>query len=84
MVTTELAARGLDAPLVSHVINLDLPTDVQHYIHRAGRVGRAGRPGIVVSFATAEKAFVMRKIAKTLAFHLHDVRIHSNKLIIEA
>jgi ATP-dependent RNA helicase DeaD len=36
LVTTELAARGLDMPILSHVINLDLPTDATHYVHRAG------------------------------------------------
>ena len=38
IVSTELAARGLDLPELTHVINFDLPTDSQHYIHRAGMV----------------------------------------------
>jgi ATP-dependent RNA helicase DeaD len=66
LVTTEVAARGLDVPEVSHVFNLDLPTDADHYIHRAGRCGRAGKPGTVVSIATAETAFVIGKLEKEI------------------
>ena len=51
VVTTELAARGLDFPDLTHVINFELPTDAQHYVHRAGRCGRAGRKGLVMNFA---------------------------------
>mmetsp|Transcript_1135 Transcript_1135/g.3181 ORF Transcript_1135/g.3181 Transcript_1135/m.3181 type:complete len:299 (+) Transcript_1135:892-1788(+) len=47
LIATEIAARGLDLPEVSIVVNLDLPTDSDHYIHRAGRCGRAGAEGTV-------------------------------------
>lgn len=50
MVATDVAARGIDIPNVGHVINMDLPTDVDSYIHRIGRTGRAGRRGIATSF----------------------------------
>ena len=52
MVATDVAARGLDIPNVAHVINLDLPTaaDVDSYIHRIGRTGRAGQRGVATSF----------------------------------
>ena len=50
MVATDVAARGLDIPSVAHVINLDLPNDVDSYIHRIGRTGRAGKTGIATSF----------------------------------
>ena len=49
LVATDLASRGLDFPIVSHVINFDFPKSTSDYLHRAGRAGRAGRPGFVMS-----------------------------------
>jgi superfamily II DNA/RNA helicase len=49
LVATDLAARGLDMPWVSHVINFDFPRTTSDYLHRAGRAGRAGREGFVMS-----------------------------------
>jgi ATP-dependent RNA helicase DDX3X len=50
LVATDVAARGIDINDVAHVINVDLPTDVDSYIHRIGRTGRAGKRGIATSF----------------------------------
>ena len=50
MVATDVAARGIDIPNVAHVINFDLPTDLDSYIHRIGRTGRAGNRGIATAF----------------------------------
>ncbi len=50
MVATAVAARGLDIPNVTHVINYDLPTDIDDYVHRIGRTGRAGNVGLATSF----------------------------------
>jgi ATP-dependent RNA helicase DDX3X len=50
MVATDVAARGIDIPNVAHVINVDLPSDLDSYIHRVGRTGRAGKKGIATSF----------------------------------
>lgn len=66
LVTTEIAARGLDVPEVTHVFNLDLPTDADHYVHRAGRCGRVGAQGVVVSIGTPENGFVINRLEKHL------------------
>ncbi len=51
LVATDVAARGLDVAGISHVINYDLPRDVESYVHRIGRTGRAGAKGLALSFA---------------------------------
>jgi len=50
ILTLQVAARGLDIPNVKHVINYDLPSDIEEYIHRIGRTGRVGNLGLATSF----------------------------------
>lgn len=79
----ELAARGLDAPLLTHVINLDLPTDSSHYAHRAGRCGRGGRPGVVINITTSPKERkVPQRFADSLGIEMHPVEPQSGKLVM--
>ena len=54
LVTTDLASRGLDIPEVTHVINYDMPNNIEDYIHRCGRTGRFGKSGQATSFLTLE------------------------------
>ncbi|MBZ5487370.1 DEAD/DEAH box helicase [Halomonas aquamarina] len=51
LIATDVAARGLDVPRITHVINYDLPQDSEAYTHRIGRTGRAGRSGVAITFA---------------------------------
>ncbi len=61
MIATDVAARGLDVSTISHVINYDLPMNIESYVHRTGRTGRCDREGIAISFAhRAERGFVQR------------------------
>jgi ATP-dependent RNA helicase RhlE len=66
LVATDVAARGIDVPDVSHVINFDAPPDRDSYLHRVGRAGRAGRGGAGVSFVLADESRDMRRIASDL------------------
>ncbi len=50
LVATDVAARGLDIPHVTHVINYDMPNDIDDYVHRIGRTGRAGKKGLATAF----------------------------------
>jgi superfamily II DNA/RNA helicase len=83
VVATELAARGLDAPLLTHVINMDLPTDASHYAHRAGRCGRGDRPGVVINLTTMpQERAVPRKFADKLGIDMYTVEVRNGKLNI--
>ena len=62
LVATDVAARGLHIPAVSHVINFDLPQDVEDYVHRIGRTARAGATGEAISFACDEYVFSLPDI----------------------
>ncbi|MCW8840102.1 MAG: ATP-dependent RNA helicase RhlB [Gammaproteobacteria bacterium] len=62
LVATDVAARGLHIPDVSHVFNYDLPQDAEDYVHRIGRTARAGASGQAISFACEESAFSLAEI----------------------
>ncbi|MBZ0185066.1 MAG: DEAD/DEAH box helicase [Candidatus Obscuribacterales bacterium] len=64
LVATDVAARGLDIPAISHVVNYDLPDSPSDYVHRIGRTGRAGRSGIALSFVSARQRHLVRDIEK--------------------
>ncbi len=65
VVATDVAARGLDVERISHVVNYDIPTDVEAYVHRIGRTGRAGRKGIAILFALPRERRMLRVIEQT-------------------
>ncbi len=65
LVATDVAARGLDIPDVSHVINYSIPQSPDGYIHRIGRTGRAGKSGIAITFVTPREYRQLRLIEKT-------------------
>jgi ATP-dependent RNA helicase RhlE len=67
LVATDVAARGLDVDDITHVINFDAPADRDGYVHRVGRTGRAGRPGVGVTFIGPEQADDMHGIASGLS-----------------
>ncbi|MBI5018286.1 MAG: DEAD/DEAH box helicase [Deltaproteobacteria bacterium] len=64
VVATDVAARGLDVGHISHVINYDIPNDVEAYVHRIGRTGRAGRSGVAVLFVTPREQRMMKEIER--------------------
>ncbi len=64
LVATDVAARGLDVPRISHVVNYDIPTNTESYVHRVGRTGRAGRSGAAISFVTPRESHLLRAIEK--------------------
>lgn len=66
LVATDIAARGIDIEGITHVFNYDVPHDVDYYIHRIGRTGRAGREGLSIMFATGEDTEWVRRIESNI------------------
>lgn len=62
MVATDVASRGLDIPNVTQVINFDLPTNIDDYVHRIGRTGRAGNTGAAMSFINERNSGIVREL----------------------
>ena len=66
LVATDVAARGIDVPTITHVINYDLPKQAEDYVHRIGRTGRAGRTGLAITFAEVNEYVKVHKIERYL------------------
>ncbi|PRQ35700.1 putative RNA helicase [Rosa chinensis] len=63
LVATDVAARGLDIPHVAHVVNFDLPNDIDDYVHRIGRTGRAGKSGLATAFFNENNSSLAKSLA---------------------
>ncbi|XP_047325813.1 DEAD-box ATP-dependent RNA helicase 37-like [Impatiens glandulifera] len=66
LVATDVAARGLDIPHVAHVVNFDLPNDIDDYVHRIGRTGRAGKKGMATAFFNENNSSMARSLAELM------------------
>jgi ATP-dependent RNA helicase DeaD len=73
LVATEVAARGLDIPKVSHVVNYDMPEEPKMYFHRIGRTARAGKPGVALSLITRQDEDGFKRIRKMTSSDLREV-----------
>lgn len=70
LVATDVAARGIDVPGITHVINYDLPKSAEDYVHRIGRTGRAGRSGQALSLVGPRDRSVLRRIEQFTSQHI--------------
>eukprot|EP00262_Sarcandra_glabra_P012176 TRINITY_DN3086_c0_g3_i1.p1 TRINITY_DN3086_c0_g3~~TRINITY_DN3086_c0_g3_i1.p1 ORF type:complete len:615 (+),score=98.90 TRINITY_DN3086_c0_g3_i1:384-2228(+) len=66
LVATDVAARGLDIPHVAHVVNFDLPNDIDDYVHRIGRTGRAGKSGLATAFFNENNSSLARALGELM------------------
>jgi ATP-dependent RNA helicase RhlB len=81
LVATDVAARGLHIPDVSHVVNFDLPEDREDYVHRIGRTARAGASGDAISFVCETHAFSLPEIEAFIGHRIPTERVPEDLLV---
>merc|ERR1711871_152916 len=81
LISTDLLARGIDVQQVSLVINYDLPTNRENYIHRIGRGGRFGRKGVAINFLTSEDVRTLREIEQFYNTQIEEMPMNVADLI---
>jgi ATP-dependent RNA helicase DeaD len=79
LIATDVAARGIDVQGITHVINYELPDDVEVYTHRSGRTGRAGKTGVCMSIVHAREIGKIRQIERMVQVPFHKLEIPSGK-----
>jgi ATP-dependent RNA helicase DeaD len=83
VVATDVAARGLDVQRISHVVNFDIPNDIEAYIHRIGRTGRAGRAGKAILFAAPRESRMIAAIERATRQPIRPMGLPSRKQITD-
>jgi ATP-dependent RNA helicase DeaD len=81
VVATDVAARGIDVPRVSHVINYDVPYDTESYVHRIGRTGRAGRTGSAILFVAPRETRMLRAIERATRQPIEPIVLPSREAV---
>ena len=84
LVATDLAARGLHIPEVSHIFNYDLPQNAEDYVHRIGRTARAGASGDAVSFACEEFVYSLMEIEEFIGYRVPSEKVTMDLLVTPA
>jgi ATP-dependent RNA helicase DeaD len=79
LIATDVAARGIDVQGITHVINYELPDDIEVYTHRSGRTGRAGKTGVCISIAHVREVSRVRQIERMVQVPFHKLEIPSGK-----
>lgn len=74
LVSTDVAARGIDIEGLSYVVHFDVPSQLDFYTHRSGRAARAGNKGLAISFVTAAEVGKLRAIERDLGINIHQIR----------
>lgn len=79
LIATDVAARGIDVKEITHVINYELPDDIEVYTHRSGRTGRAGSTGVCISIVHSRELYKLKQIEKISQAELNKMEIPSGK-----
>ncbi|MBD1554906.1 DEAD/DEAH box helicase [Pseudomonas sp. C2L12B] len=84
VVATDVAARGLDVPRITHVFNVDMPYDPESYVHRIGRTGRAGREGRALLLVTPRERRMLQVIERVTGQKVSEVRLPAPQAVLDA
>jgi ATP-dependent RNA helicase DeaD len=84
LVATDVVARGLDVPRITHVFNYDIPFDVESYIHRIGRTGRAGRKGKAILLVRTNQMRMLRTIERVTKSSMEEIQLPLRDKVAEA
>ncbi len=84
VVATDVAARGIDVPRITHVLNVDMPYDPESYVHRIGRTGRAGREGRALLLVTPRERRMLQVIERVTGQKVAEVRLPNSQQVLEA
>jgi ATP-dependent RNA helicase DeaD len=83
VVATDVAARGIDVPRISHVINYDVPYDTESYVHRIGRTGRAGRAGNAILFVEPREIRMLRAIERATRQPIETIALPTREAVAD-
>jgi ATP-dependent RNA helicase DeaD len=84
VVATDVAARGLDVPRITHVLNVDMPYDPESYVHRIGRTGRAGREGRALLLVTPRERRMLQSVERVTGQKIAEIRLPDAKQVLDA
>jgi ATP-dependent RNA helicase DeaD len=84
VVATDVAARGIDVPRITHVFNVDMPYDPESYVHRIGRTGRAGRDGRALLLVTPRERRMLQVIERVTGQKVAEVRLPNAQQVLDA
>ena len=83
LVATDVAARGLDVEGLTHIINYNLPDDLDHYTHRSGRTGRAGKYGVSIAIINLKEKYLIKSIEKMIGKKFKQEQVPNGREICE-
>ncbi len=84
VVATDVAARGLDVPRITHVMNVDMPYDPESYVHRIGRTGRAGRDGRALLLVTPRERRMLQVVERVTGQKIAEIRLPDAQQVLDA
>lgn len=84
LISTDVSARGIDVSMISHVINFDLPTNYEDYVHRIGRTARANHDGVAISFLKPDEEFHLANIEKLIRMEITELPVPEKVELVQS